>query len=188
MRNPRLATRYAKSILDLAIEQNSLEATLTDMRNMSHVCTISPEFEMMLQSPVIKGDKKLGVIFAVLASQELSVLTKGFITLLVNKGREQNLPEIAKAFITQYNLLKHIRTVKLTTAAPVSDAVKNSISAKVATFMPSDSMNLETAVDESLIGGFVLEVEDQLFDGSVKKYLNDVKSTIIDQSYVAKLY
>ncbi len=187
MQNPRLASRYAKSILDLAIEQNSLEAVLLDMRRLHQVCAVSPEFVLMLQSPVIKGDKKLSVIFAVLAGQDLSEITKGFITLLVQKGREQNLSEIATAFVNQYNLLKNIRTVKLTTATPVTDNMKKSIVDKVAGFMPGDSMNLETKVDESLIGGFVLEVEDQLFDASVKKKLSEIKAKIIDHSYETKM-
>ncbi len=187
MQNPRLASRYAKSILDLAVEKNSLEAVLSDMRTLHQVCKISPEFTLMLESPVIKGDKKLSVLFAVLKSQNLSELTRGFITLLVTKGREHNLPEIAEAFIDQYNILKNIRTVKLTTAAPVSDAVKNNIVAKVATYMPNDTMNLHTAVDSSLIGGFVLEVGDKLYDSSVKKKLNDVRSRIIDHTYETKM-
>lgn len=187
MQNPRLASRYAKSILDLAIEKNSLEAVLADMRTLHEVCAVSHEFVIMLQSPVIKGDKKLAVIMAVLASQKLNEITNGFIRLLVTKGREQNLSEIASAFITQYNLLRNIRTVKLTTASPVTDSMKQSIVTKVGTFMPKDTMNLETRVDESLIGGFVLEVEDQLFDASVKKKLADVRTRIIDHTYETKI-
>lgn len=187
MQNPRLASRYAKSLLDLAIEQNSLDAVLKDMRLLYSICAASREFELMLRSPVVKGDKKLDVINAVLANQNISVLTNAFIGLLVNKGREMNLPEIAESFIVSYNELKRIRTVRLTTAAPVNDKVKESIRAKVASFMPNDTMNMETSVDESLIGGFVLEVGDKLFDASVKKSLNDIRSTIIDTSYVSKM-
>jgi F-type H+-transporting ATPase subunit delta len=187
MRNPRLASRYAKSILDLSVERNSLEPVLADMRRLHEICKTSPEFEIMLQSPVIKGDKKQAVIMAVLAGQGLNELTKGFITLLVNKGREQNLAEIATSFVQQYNLMKRIRTVKLTTAAPVTDIVKEKIKAKVASFMPNDTMSLETNIDASLIGGFVLEVEDQLFDASIKKKLNDVRTKILDHTYETKI-
>ncbi len=187
MQNPRLASRYAKSLLDLAVEQNSLEATLKDMQQLNAICEASHEFELMLESPVVKGDKKLAVLNAVLINQGISELVKAFITLLVNKGREVFLPEIAEAFIAQYNKLKKIRTVKLITATPVNDTIKESIRAKVATFMPGDTMKLETAVDASLIGGFVLEVEDVLFDASVKKSLNEVRSKIIDHTYESKM-
>ena len=97
------------------------------------------------------------------------------------------MPEITSAFIEQYNVLKNIRTVKLTTAAPMNDAMKQTMRTKIAGYMPNDTVDLKTMVDDSLIGGFVLEVEDKLFDASVKKSINDVKLQIIDTSYVSKM-
>ena len=187
MQNPRLASRYAKSLLDLAVERNSLEATLKDMQTLSSICKLSHDFVVMLRSPVISGDKKLSVMNLVLKGYEVSELTHAFINLLVAKGRELNLPEIADAFLGQYNVLKNIRTVKLTTAAPMSDAVKKNLAAKIAAYMPTDTMDLKTEVDEQLIGGFVLEVEDKLYDASVRRSLNDIRAKVIDTSYVSKL-
>ncbi len=187
MQNPRLASRYSKSLLDLAIERNSLEGALKDMQVLNSICVKSPEFCSMLRSPVIKGDKKLKVITEVVKAYGLSELTMAFINLLITKGRELNLPEIAGAFIAQYNELKNIRTVKLTTAVPMTDSIKKSLEAKIAGYMPKDTIDLETAVDESLIGGFVMEVEDKLYDASVKKSLNDIRSKIIDSSFTAKM-
>lgn len=186
MQNPRLASRYAKSLLDLAVEKNSVEDTLKDIRMMDAVCRSNRDFEMMLRSPVIKGDKKTAIISAVF-SNSLSPLTKAFINLMVSKGREANMPEIAAAFIAQYNEMKNIRTVNLTTAAPVSDEMKNSLVAKVSAFMPGSTVSLTAKVDPALIGGFVLETEGKLFDASVRKKLNDIKSSIVDNSYVARM-
>ncbi len=187
MQNPRLATRYAKSLLDLAVERNTLEPALKDMQLLSAICSQSRDFAVMLRSPVISGDKKLSVINAILKSHQVSELTSAFISLLVTKGREQNLPEISEAFVTQYNELKNIRTVTLTTAAPMDEKIKGTILAKIAGYMPKDTVNLKTAVNQELIGGFVLEVEDKLYDASVRKSLNDIRSRIVDSSYVSKL-
>jgi F-type H+-transporting ATPase subunit delta len=187
MQNPRLATRYAKSILDLAIERDSLDAVLKDMQAINRICQASHDFEVMLRSPVISGDKKLTVIYMVLKNYDINILTKGFIDLLVNKSRELNLPEIAAAFVTQYNTLKNIRLVKLTTASPMNDAIKSTVVAKIASYMPNDTIELTTEVDESLIGGFVLETDDKLYDASIKKSLNDVRSKVVDTSYVNKM-
>lgn len=187
MQNPRLASRYAKSLLDLAIERNSLETTLKDMRTLHDICASSRDFELMLRSPVIKSDKKLAIINAVLKGQSISELTNAFIGLLISKGRELNLPEIVSAFITQYNELKDIMTVKLVTAVPVNDNLKKNIEQKLVGFMEGGTIQMETSVDESLIGGFVLEIEDRLYDASVKKKLSDIRSTLIDTSYVNKM-
>jgi len=186
MQNPRIASRYAKSLLDLAIERNSVEEALKDMRALEHVCRVSNEFEVMLRSPVISGQKKIAVINMIMGDS-LSELTLGFIKLLVTKGREQFLDGIVTSFIEQYNLLKNIRSVSVTTAAPMDEKMKATIAAKVAAFMPGATLDMTTSVDENLIGGFVLQVGDQLFDASIRKKLNDVKSSIVDYSYVSKM-
>lgn len=182
MNNPRLATRYAKSILDLSIEQNVLDAVQADMQYLQQVCKSNPDFLAMLRSPVISGDKKLSIITAVLG-KNVSTLTNLFIKLLTEKTRESNLPEIAGAFITQYNKLKNIQTVKITTAVPISDELKNSIAAKVKSSTNSEIL-IETAVKEELIGGFKLEVGDHLIDASVLRDLNDVKKQFLNNEYI----
>jgi F-type H+-transporting ATPase subunit delta len=186
MQNPRLATRYAKSVLDLAIERNCVEAVLGDMQVIHKICTQSRDFEVMLNSPVINGDKKLSVINEVLKRFNVNEITQAFVNLLVAKGRELYLYQISAAYIEQYNVLKKIRTVKLTTATPMNDSIKKTLEAKIAGYMPNDTIDLKTVVDDSLIGGFVLEVEDKLYDASVRKHLSDVKSKIVDTSYVSK--
>src|ERR1035438_4925359 len=180
MQNPRLATRYAKSLLDLAVERNSVEDTLKDMQLLNSICQQSHDFVVMLRSPVISGDKKLKVISLLLEGRNVSELTAVFVKLLISKGRELNLPEIATAFQEQYNVLKNIRIVKLSTAAPMTDNIRKSIYDKIAEFMPTDKIDLKEIVDERLIGGFVIEVEDKLFDASIKKSLNDFRTKVID--------
>lgn len=174
MQNPRLASRYAKSLLDLAIEQNSLDSTLQDVEFLNEVCRKSPEFTAMLRSPVITSDKKLAIIQAVAASK-LQPLMSAFITLLVKKGREASLPEIAKAFISQFKQLRNIKVVRLTTAAAVSDSLRDAIRTKVAASMPTQTIELQTAINPDLIGGFVLEMDDKIVDASIRRDLNDIK-------------
>ncbi len=186
MQNPRIAARYAKSVLDLSIEQNALEATLQDMQLLANVCESSREFCTMLRSPVINPDKKQGVIAAIF-SDKMNALTKAFIGLLVSKAREGALPEIATEFISQYKKMKNISTVKLTTAAPIADQVKEAIRAKVAAGMPGQQIDMEVSIDPSLIGGFTLEMDNKLIDASVRRDLNDIKKKFLDKSYIMQI-
>jgi F-type H+-transporting ATPase subunit delta len=186
MQNPRLAYRYAKSLLDLAIEQNSLDVTLNDIKTIDEICSVSQEFVVMLRSPVIKADKKLVIVSAVLEGR-INILAKAFIDLLIRKGREANIPEITKAFVTQYNSLKNIRIVKLTTAVAVDDTLKQTILSKLAANMPQNSVELNTVVNPELIGGFVLEMDDKLIDASILRDLNDVRKNFMKNMYVSEL-
>lgn len=186
MPNPRLASRYAKSVLDLAIERGQLEQVYTDMQYMQQLTKESRDFLNLLRSPVIPSDKKEGVIKAVTAGK-ISELTAAFNSLLVNKGREGDLPEIITAFIRQYKEHKGIHTVKLTTAMPISDAVKNAIVAQVKKTSDMQNIELETVVNPRIIGGFVLQTGDKLVDASIAYELQEISRQFENNDFIYKV-
>ena len=182
MQNPRLATRYAKSLLDLSIEQNLLDAVYADIKLLKAINKSNPDFVALLRSPIITSDKKDKIIDAVIG-KNVSQISMLFIRLLTSKKRESNLPEIVTAFLEQYNKLKNIETVKLTTATPISEELKNSIIAKVKS-ADSSAIEIETYVQEELIGGFKLEIAGTLIDASILNDLNDIKKQFLNNEYI----
>lgn len=186
MPNPRLAGRYAKSLIDLAIEKNQLQAVYNDMLFLQEACKVSKEFVVLLKSPIIKADKK-GKVLDAITGGKISVITATFNKLLLQKGREFYLPEIVTAFIDQYKQHLGIQTAKLTTAVPISEELKRSILDKIGAVRTGQTIELETAVDESLIGGFVLEVGDQLVDGSIAFDLRNIKKQFQNNDFIYKI-
>ncbi len=186
MLNPRLASRYAKSLLDLAVEQNSLDVTLQDVQLIDRTIRGSRELAAVLKSPVIKADKKDAVVEAVFGNK-LSPLTRSFVKLLTTKSREGTLAEMATAFMSQYRTMQHISQVKLVTAAPVNDQVKESIRQRVAAAMPGQTVELTTEVKPELIGGFVLEMGDKLVDASIKRDLADIRKQFTQNLYIQNI-
>jgi F-type H+-transporting ATPase subunit delta len=187
MPNPRLASRYAKSLLDLAVEQNAVDTTLQDVQLLDALCRQSKDFTNVLRSPIIRGDKKLDIINAV-AGANLNPLTKAFINLMVNKSRESDMPEIASAFISQYKEMKNIKSVKLTLAAPVTDAVKKTIIKKITGNVPDSQVEVTEVINPDIIGGFILQLDDKLIDASVRRDLNDVKTQFQKNIYVSTIF
>jgi len=186
MPNPRLATRYAKSLLDIAKEQGQVEVVYQDMLTLQSITKNSRDFVMLLRSPVVTSDKKNKVITAVIEGK-VSTLTATFIKLLVSKAREAVLPEIIPAFIQQYKNFKNIYTVKLVTAAPVSDAVKNEIVNRVKQTSNMQNIELEATVDDSLIGGFTLQAGDKLVDASVAYDLKQIAKQFENNDFIYKV-
>lgn len=186
MQNPRLATRYAKSLIDLAVEQNSMEQTLKDVQLIDATIKGSRELTSVLRSPVIKADKKDAVMSAIFGSQ-VGKLTMLFVKLLTAKGREATLPEITTAFMNQYRLMHHISEVRLITASPVSEEVKESIRQKVAAALPGQTVEMSTRVQPELIGGFILEMGDKLVDASIKRDLADIRKQFTQNLYVPNI-
>ena len=186
MLNPRLAERYAKSLIDLSIERGELETVNNDMLFLQSVAGMSREFVVILKSPVIPADKKVKIVEAV-TSGKISILTLTFIKLLIRKGRESFLPEVVSAFIKQYNSFKDIHIVTLTTASPVSEELKQSIADKLKSVTPMKHIELRIEVKEGIIGGFILETGDLLIDASIAFDLNNIKKQFQNNDFIYKL-
>lgn len=184
--NPRLAARYAKAILDLAVEKGQLDAVYKDMLFLREIFGMSRELVNLMASPVIKTDKK-GRILESITTGKISPLTSAFNKLLMTKEREAYLPEIVTAFIGQYKTYKGIQTVKLTTAVPVSEEVKQVILDKVKADRQVSQIELHTKVKPELIGGFILEIGDQLIDTSVAFDLHNIKKQFENNDFIYKI-
>ncbi|WP_205508685.1 ATP synthase F1 subunit delta [Longitalea arenae] len=186
MPNPRLAARYAKSLIDLANEKNQLESVYNDMLFLQTLCKESRDFLVLLRSPVVKADKK-GAIVEAVTKGKVSELTASFNRLLINKGRESNLPEVIVSFIDQYKEQKGIHTIKLTTAVPVTEDVKKQIIGQIQKQTSLNNIDLKATVDEDIIGGFVLEIGDTLVDASIAYDLNKIKSQFMNNDFIYKI-
>ena len=185
MPNPRLAGRYAKSLIDLANERNQLEQVYKYVVYLESL-TRNRDFVSLLRSPIIQPDKKLSILNAVVGGK-LGEITAGFTRLLIKKGREDVLPEIITSFIEQYKKHKNIYTVKLTTAVPVSDQLKQSIVKKIQGQTSMQNIELVTEVKDSIIGGFQLELGDTLVDASIAYDLNKIKAQFMNNDFVYKI-
>ena len=186
MRNTRVAKRYAKALMDMAIETNQVEVIKKDV-NQLRVAT-SGELEMVFKSPIIKQEKKQA-IFSAIFGGKVNQLTELFFNLLIDKGREIGLTEILDAFDAQYRQMKGIEVVELTTAVPVSEEVKKDILANFSK-MPeyaSTAFEVKEKVDESILGGFLAQIGDQLYDASIRHDLQAIEKQFVENMYIQKI-
>jgi F-type H+-transporting ATPase subunit delta len=186
MLNPRLAGRYAKSLLDLAIETNQLESVKDEVEFILGIIKANAEFRMLLASPIIKPGKKNAILSAV-GQGRFSKLMAGFIRLLIAKGRESVLPEMLAAFKDQYNEIKGIHKVRFVTASPISDEMRDGLIAKFKRDAKIEHIELTTVVAPEIIGGFLLEYDNKLIDASIVRDLRDVRRQFLSNDYLYKI-
>jgi F-type H+-transporting ATPase subunit delta len=105
----------------------------------------------------------------------------------MSKEREKYLPEIAAAFEDQYKAYKGIQTVKLTTAIPIGEDLKQVVLNKVKADRQVQEIDLETEVRAELIGGFMLEIGDELIDASVAFDLRKIKQQFQNNDFIYKI-
>ncbi len=182
----KIASRYAKSLIDLAREGDKLEVIYADIVGFQEAVGNRDLF-LMVKSPIINSEKKKN-IFKAIFEGKVDKLTSAFFDIIIRKGREQYLPEIADEFVSQYKHIKGITSATVTTATPITADQIEIIKTKLKGMNAGIGVvELETKVDSSIVGGFVLEVEDKLYDASIKSKLAGLKKEILDNSYIKSL-
>lgn len=170
----KVASRYAKSLIDLAVENNALDKAYQDMVLFEQVIDEAPELEAILKNPIVPLDKKAGILNGIF-TDKVSKLSLAFFNIVVNKGRSEILFATAKQFVVQYNLIKGIVTADVTTATTLNDAAKAEIVAIVKKELGANEVIVKAKVNPKLIGGFILKVGDKQFDASIASGLSKLK-------------
>ncbi len=174
MADSRVASRYVKSLLGLAVEQGVIEDVHKDMQMFSNLCIQNRAFTVMLRSPVIRHEKKRAILEAVF-SGKVNKLTMAIIEIITRKNREPLLPTIASEFHNAYNEYKGIGQAYITTTIPMDGELRKSIEAVVKKLSNKKQVEIEEKVDKELIGGFVLNVGDRQIDASIRSKLRTMK-------------
>lgn len=183
MADTRVASRYVKSLLSLAIDQNAVEAVHQDMQSFSKVCKENRAFTLMLASPIIKHDKKREILEAIFASST-HPLTQAIFEILTRKNREPLLPAIATEFHAAYNDYKDIGEASITTAVPLGSTLRAEIEQIVKKLSSKKQVEIKEKIDADMIGGFVLNVGDRQVDASIKNKLKALKVNFSQNPYI----
>lgn len=182
----RIASRYAKSLLDLAIERGNVERVVEDMTAIKQA-TENKDLYRLLKSPIINEGKKKQVFDAIFGGK-LDTLTNGFMEIILAKSREEFIPEIAEEFMVQYRTMKEISTVKITTATVLTPSALEEIRAKfLASTQTGKAVEIQTAIDPSILGGFIAELDGKRYDASVKYRLEQVKKQFATNEYIKQI-
>ncbi len=178
MKGTLVATRYAKSLLDLSIEQNSVEKVNNDMIELSEICTESKDFANLLNNPVIHASKKIDV-FNALFEGKMEPISINFLTLITKNSRANILPTIAENFIKQYKQYKGIVDVIITSSEKLDADTKAKILDKVKSSVKGE-ISLVEKIDPAILGGFIINIEDKQIDASVASQLTNLKNILLN--------
>ena len=182
----KVASRYAKSLLKIAIEENSLEKLHSDMVLVNDVCANNKDLALLLQSPIIKADKKTAIMNEIFGGK-ISTIATSFIAIIISKKRAGILADIASAFIETYKIHKNIKTAQVTSAIPLSSDQKDQVIAIVKSSYNTDVVDLNEIVDPTIIGGMIVRVGDKQVDESIKRKLKNLEMEFDNNLYVSAI-
>ncbi len=173
----RIANRYAKSFVDFGAENKKLPELIEDVKSILEL-TKNKEFNLFLKSPIIKYEVKSKTINSLLEGR-IQKETMDFLHLTLQKGRENLLPEILEAIIVKYQTLQNITRVTITSAVELAEDELNKISAQLEQMkITGGKVEFVKKVNPAIIGGFILEIGDKLFDASVTSRLKLIRTEL----------
>lgn len=172
----KAARRYANAFLQTALETEQLENCRKDILFVKETIEGSRELQLFLKSPIVKKEKKLAVLKE-LFEKNVSDLTFRLIQVLSSKDREQLLEEITNMFIKLYNRHEGIIEVGVSGAMELDETQLQDLKDELQE-STGKSVNIHQAVDEELIGGIKVRIEDTVIDGTVKYKLTQLKDRL----------
>lgn len=168
------AQRYAHAAFDLAKETKALDALERDFATFGEAWAASADLRATARSPLIDPETKSRALVAVAERLGMSDLGRKILGVVAQNRRAAELPAIAAAFRARVARERGARQVEIVSARPLGSAEQGAILDMLMKALGA-KVEAQTRVDDSLIGGFVVNVGSRQFDASVKSKLDALR-------------
>ncbi len=173
----QISKEYAMSLYSLAVECDSEEKYLEELKFVTSIFDTEPEYYELLSSPALTREERVSAIDETLGDCGLSEYVASFIHILCVSGHIKTLPECVEEYERIYRESNHTAAVKVTSAAQLTDDEKLLMAEKIKKLIKGECQ-ITYSIDPSLIGGAVIETENAVIDGSLRKSLQEMKEVI----------
>ncbi|MGH7322553.1 MAG: ATP synthase F1 subunit delta [Candidatus Rokuibacteriota bacterium] len=173
-----VARRYAKALRALATVEGRLEPTAQELTRFERVLAAEAQLREVLLRPWVKAGAKRAIVGSVAEHLALAPLTRNFLGLVAQRRRLGLLPEMIAAYRTLVDEAAGRVRARVRSAAPLSDAQRAAMRERLGRRLGKIVL-LETEVDPTLLGGFVVEVGTTLWDASLVGQLRTLREQMI---------
>ena len=167
--------RYAKALIESAVESNLLEETYSEINSFKDMLKNSKQLSDYLLNPTISKENKGNLIIKILGDDYPNLIN--LVNLLTINNRLDELENIADSFNVLYVKRKGIIEARITSAVPISNDLETEV-VKYLESIKKGQINLTKKIDKSIIAGFVLDFDDTQFYASAKKKLNKMQKQL----------
>ncbi|MFW5944162.1 MAG: ATP synthase F1 subunit delta [Bacteroidota bacterium] len=178
-----ITLRYAKALYLQAEEEHVEEEVLNDIRLIRKTFTENAELDEAIHYPFIYPSKKEKILNK-LFGDRIQPLTLRFLFLIMENKRDQYIRNILRNFVDLYNEKQGIKTVSLVTAVKLGDKEKEAVKNLIKKYFYAQKIDFSERIDKEIIGGFIIQIEDQLLDASVIRQLNKLKYELTHNHHI----
>ena len=177
MDNGKTSVRYARALFQLSQEQGCEDAVYDGLTRFAHNYLLAiSQFNEVLADPIVPKDDKVKLM-EMAVGEPLHDTLRQFIAFVADQKREDKMPLIAMKFMEMYRAKHNILSTQVTTATELPEATYDKIKAFVKQTFDAEA-EIDVKIDPSLIGGFILDIENNRMDASVAGQLNALKNKL----------
>lgn len=176
MRDIRVAKPYARALYDAAVEQNALADIVADVDRLRELIEASEELTQLIHSPVLAPQFK-SETFQQLFTDAMHPLTINFFRLLALKQRERYLTAIMDLFSVIVDEAAGRLVAQVTTAVPLTSEQEERLTEQLSAYS-GKQVRLETTTNAQIQGGFIVQLDDTVFDASVATQLQRLRQQL----------
>lgn len=166
--------RYARALFELAVEQDAIEPWASDLAQLADVMQ-DEEFNPFLKHAEVPLERKISVLETV--TPEVSPLVRNLGALLITRGSVDAIGDVATAYGRLVDERLGRQQIEVTTAVELEAAETERIRQFVADLVQREVV-LSTRLDESILGGMIIQIGDRLLDGSTRSKLEELRKQI----------
>ncbi len=171
--------RYAKSLAEVVFEENIEPKVTVDLATYIEIFSAVPDLLATLDSPAVPREAKEKLLGELMKQYPVHPVTSNFLRILLRHNRIRYFEQIRAGYLKAVNEEKGIISATVTAAAPLSDADLRKIADQLAG-RTGKTVDVEPRVDESLLGGIVVQMGSTVFDGSIRTQLEEVKRLLAE--------
>ena len=177
MDNGLIPRRYAKALYKFALEKGETKKIYELSKRVINAFRENPDLQKVLSNPFVANDDKEKLLMS--AAGEPDEIFKQFISLILTQKRVEYANAMMLAYRDIYRKENHISQAKITTATKLDESRMNKLRQLVTDAFKNSELEFSEAVDPSLIGGFVIDVDSVRMDASLSNELEQLRQTLL---------
>ncbi|MFD0897686.1 ATP synthase F1 subunit delta [Loigolactobacillus binensis] len=172
-----IGQRYGTALFDLATEQGTVDTVFADVMALQQVFADTPTLGSVLTNATLTLEQKQPILTSL--QQGATVSVKNLLQMVFDYGRMNEMPFILAAFVQRYDQVNGIVHAKVTSAVPLTSEQQQALSTQLATRLGAKQIEIKNTVDETVIGGLIVEANNLVIDGSIRKRLAQVQQLLL---------
>ncbi len=173
-----IARRYAKALFSITKNDKETEAVKKELETLSNLIETNREIKNFIFNPIFGKDEKEKILTGALQKIKGADIAKNFIRLLLKKDRIKYLKEVVESLSILIIEKQNKKKAMITTIAKLPDSSLSKIKSRLSDITKKD-IELEERVDDSIIGGVIIQVGSLVYNGSIKTQLESVKNRLL---------